>query len=233
MTRQSSRGVSATISDWGGRIRRGMRLVSRQRYVRASSLSSNASAIRYCWRRPEPGNDPLEVAAEAEEPDAVALAEIGLGQRCGRAHGVVERTRRARPGGPERVEEDDDVGASLGQPIADEEPAARGGRTPVDSPGTLAGCEEPELRELDAFAGDRGRTAAGHRACRPRHGEPSQPLHRRVDPQRRGRLEHELGANGGEADRVPRAGLERRCGRRPSEGSRSRTRASASRLYGA
>ena len=164
------------------------------------------------------GNDPLDVAAEAEEPDAVALAEIGLGQRGGRAHGVVERARRARRGGSERIEEDDDVGAPLGQPIVDEQPAARGGRTPVDSPGTLAGGEEPELRELDAFAGDRSRSAAGHRACRPRPGEPSQPLHRRVDPQRRGRLDDDLGSNGGEADRVPRAGS-RRCGRRPSEGS--------------
>ena len=48
--------------------------------------------------------------------------------------------------------------------------------------------------ELDAFAGDRSRTAAGYWACRPGPGEPSQPLDRRVDPQRRGRLDDELGA---------------------------------------
>ena len=74
------------------------------------------------------------------------------------------------------------------------QPAAGGGRTPVDPSSALAGGEAPEFRELDAFAGDRGRTAAGHRACRPRPGEPSQPLDRRVDPQRRGRLDDELGA---------------------------------------
>ena len=85
MTRQSNRGVSATISDW-----------ERQDSARdearvVPAIRSRELALEQRVRDPillaqaQAEDDPLDVAAEAEEPDAVALAEIGLGQRCGRA----------------------------------------------------------------------------------------------------------------------------------------------------
>ena len=142
--------------------------------------------------------------------------DVPLGERRRRAHGEVERARRAAPHLGEAVEEEHDVHVPLRVLLVDPQLAAAGARPPVDPPHAVAERERPEVGELEcprpSCARARRRSRAGSRpggaarAAPPGAGRPS-PARARVEP---------AGA-GDEAERVAHADVDdRRRGRRPS-----------------
>src|SRR5262249_42199802 len=71
---------------------------------------------------------PVQVAAEADEADAVLPLEIAVGERRGRANREVERRLLMLTRLDEGVEEDDHVGVALGVRFVHPELAAARGR---------------------------------------------------------------------------------------------------------
>ena len=134
-----------------------------------TSLLASASAIRSACATPDPGRQPVQHAAEGDHADAVAHAQVGLGQPRGGADRERQRAlagRRRRDVG-EGVDEDQHVRRALGVALGDEGLAAAGGRAPVQPPRVVARDPRPHLGELEPVAA-RARAARADRGLRAR-----------------------------------------------------------------
>ena len=100
--------------------------------------------------RAEPRHDPVEVAAEAHQPDPVLHTEVGPAQRHDRLDRHAERRVEVLADLDERVEQQHDVGAAVGVTVAHEPRAPTGADPPVDRPHPVARRPRPGLGVLDA-----------------------------------------------------------------------------------
>src|SRR6185312_17495757 len=101
---------------------------------------------------PASGLEPTQVAAEGDEPDAIAASRIAVGERGGRAYRLVERARRTVAHLREAVHEENDVDVPLRVLLVHPELAAPRARAPVDPPDAVAEGERPEVGELQSLA---------------------------------------------------------------------------------
>ena len=119
--------------------------------------------------------EPVQLAAEAHERNAIAPRQVCRGERGGGVHRGVECALVRVLGFGERVEEQDDVGAVLGMLHVYVRDAAARRRAPVDAPYAVAGHERTKIGELDALAALAGDLAAEDRSGSERCDEPVQP----------------------------------------------------------
>ena len=135
-----------------------------------TSLLASASAIRSACMTPRPGGEPVQHAAEGDHADAVAHAQVGLGQP---GRGADRERQGALAGGGDWMSAKvstkiSDVRRALGVALGDEGLAAAGGRAPVHPPRVVAGDPRAHLGELEPVAARaptrRGPTAACVRA---------------------------------------------------------------------
>ena len=100
----------------------------------------------------ERGLEPVDGAAEAQQPHLVAAPQVRVGEPGGRAHRLVERPRGPEPRLGERIEEQHGGRVSLRMLLVDDERAAARRRLPVHTSHAVAGLIEPEIGELDPLA---------------------------------------------------------------------------------
>src|SRR5262249_62284407 len=98
------------------------------------------------------GLEPVEDAAEVDEPDPVLLEEVALRQGCGGTDRLVEGSSVVAARVDEAVEEEDHVGVPLGVELVDPELTAPGTGAPVDPSDPVTRDELPKVGELEAFA---------------------------------------------------------------------------------
>ena len=158
-----------------------------------TSLLASASAIRSACLTPAAGAEPVQHAAEGDHPDAVARAQVGLGQPGGGPDGERQRALAGRWGREvgEGVDEDEDVRRALGVALGDEGLAAARRRAPVQPPRVVARHPRPHLGQLEALA-------ARARAARPDRGLRARRRHQRAQP-----LDARQHAHGGLGRRGP------------------------------
>ena len=112
---------------------------------------------------PARGGQPVEHAAERDEPDAVLLTHVVDGERGGSVHRVVERALTATARLREGVQEDDDVGVALRVRLVHPGLTAPRSRAPVHAPHPVARDERAQVGELDPFAMRARQLVAGER----------------------------------------------------------------------
>ena len=121
-------------------------------------------------RGPERGLDPVQGAAEVDEPNPIASCEMRADQRRGCANGGVERSARALPRLLERVEQDHNIGGLLGVAVGHVQSAAPGARSPVDLPRDVARLKRPSVGEFDSVAA-RARNVCSQKRLHPQRGD--------------------------------------------------------------
>ena len=106
-------------------------------------------------RRPGGHRQPVQDAAERDEPDTVLLAQVERRERRSRSDADVERPQVGPPRLGEGVEKDDDVGVPLRMRLVHPRLTAPRRGPPVHAPHAVAVRERAQIRELDPFAADR------------------------------------------------------------------------------